>query len=124
MTYSYTKEAGYDNRLREIFLLTNLGDHSNRSGCVLEAPVSMEGEHLQSGLVQPPPLYDPLLQPLSHIQISTNWRAQGDSLVDVALSLSHCYVCRQHLRMLSSTVKLLLISSLLLLSWDSTSLSY
>ena len=38
----------------------------------------MESQHLQSGLVQPPPIRRPLLQSVSHIQISLNWRQQGD----------------------------------------------
>ena len=112
---------------RERYLiLTVLGDHSDWPGCLLETPVPLEGQHLQSGLVQPPPLRHPLLQSLAHIQISSNWRQQGESLVDFVPSLSyyHCFVFRQHLRMLSSTVKPLLISSLLLLSWGSTSPSF
>ena len=48
----------------------------------------MEGQHLQSGLVQPPPLRHPLLQSVADIQISANWRQQGDSLVDFIPSLS------------------------------------
>ena len=42
----------------------------------------MEGQHLQSGLVQSPSLRGSLLHSVSHIQISLNWRQQGDSLVD------------------------------------------
>ena len=55
------------------FILTLLGDHSNRPGCVLETPVQMEGQHLQSGLVQSPPLHDPLLQSVADLQISVDW---------------------------------------------------
>ena len=64
------------------YILTTLGDHSDRPGCLLETPVQMEGQHLQSGLVQSPPLCAPLLQSVADIQISANWRQQGDSLVD------------------------------------------
>ena len=42
----------------------------------------MEGQHLQSGLVQSPPLHDPLLQSVADLQISVDWRQQGESLVD------------------------------------------
>ena len=63
-------------------ILTVLGDHSDRPGCLLETPVQMEGQHLQSGLVQPPPLRHPLLQSLADLQISVDWRQQGESLVD------------------------------------------
>ena len=79
MTYSYTKEkrqASYS--AERDFILTFPGHHSNWSGRVLETPVSMEGQHLQSGLVQSPPLRGPLLHSLSHIQIYLNWRKQGD----------------------------------------------
>ena len=38
----------------------------------------MEGQHLQSGLVQSPPLRGSLLHSLSYIQIYLNWRQQGD----------------------------------------------
>ena len=47
----------------------------------------MEGQHLQSGLVQSPPLCAPLLQSVADIQISANWRQQGDSLVDFVHNL-------------------------------------
>ena len=53
----------------------------------------MEGQYLQSGLVQPPPLRGPLLQSVSHIQIYLNWRQQGDSLAGlchIALLLLFC----------------------------------
>ena len=86
MTYSYTKEAGWDDiKTERYFLLTILGDHSDWPGCVLETPVQMEGQHLQSGLVQSPPLRDTLLQSVADIQISANWRQQGDSLLDFVL---------------------------------------
>ena len=48
----------------------------------------MEGQHLQSGLVQSPPLRGSLLHSLSYIQISLNWRQQG---VTVWWTLS--YLC-------------------------------
>ena len=73
---------------RQIYILTILGDHSDRAGGLLETLVQMEGQHLQSGLVQSPPLRHPLLQSVADIQISADWRQQGDSLVDFVPSLS------------------------------------
>ena len=101
MTYSYTKQVGsLPGGSSPHSPLT--GHHSNWAGSLLETPLLVEGQHLQSGLVQPPALRPALLQPLPHLQVPPEWRKQGEEVVTLYPPEG---VSRQLSRMWWSTVR-------------------